>query len=150
MVVGKVRLNDSNEQSDVIIFGRRETMNELERGVTDLLTAGDHPVLERLRRQLESVRVVGRTYTGVGFYTDLEVDHDVPRVTAPLNFELDDVWAKMDGLQNGVGFVLFVREGVASLLEGYTIDEPWPDRLENVVLSYSGVPRQLPLEQRVF
>ena len=121
-------------------------MNELERGVTHLLTAGEHPVLQVLRRQLESVRVVGRTYTGVGFYTDLEVDHDVPRVTAPLNVELVDVSAMMDGLQNGVGFVLFVREGVVSFLEGYTLDEPWPGRVENVVLAYSGVPRHLPLD----
>ena len=41
-----------------------------------------------------------------------------------------------------LGFLLYVKNGVLSALEGYTYDEPWPDELHGLKLSYSDDPRR--------
>lgn len=40
--------------------------------------------------------------------------------------ELMQVTADMDGVQHGVGFVLYILDGCLRQLEGSTYDEPWP------------------------
>jgi hypothetical protein len=39
------------------------------------------------------------------------------------------VIARMEGLEHGAGFMLFIDDGVLVMLEGYTYDEPWPQRM---------------------
>jgi hypothetical protein len=39
--------------------------------------------------------------------------------------------AEIAGLERGVSFVLFVRDGMLDFLEGFTFDEPWPDRIDD-------------------
>jgi hypothetical protein len=40
--------------------------------------------------------------------------------------QLGGIEADILGLQHGAGFLLFVRDGVVSFLEGFSYDEPWP------------------------
>jgi hypothetical protein len=49
---------------------------------------------------------------------------------------LSDIHIEVANIAVGAGIVLFVREGAIDFLEGYTYDEPWPDNLELVSLSY--------------
>jgi hypothetical protein len=110
---------------------------DLESEVLHLSLAGDHPLLGILRQQLPHTTVAKREFTGVGFYSDLAVAATAPRIVGPQGkFEISDVFADVPGLQYGVGFVLFVREGIVSLLEGYTFDEAWPASLEGAVVRY--------------
>jgi hypothetical protein len=44
--------------------------------------------------------------------------------------EIGDVGAEIAGLQLGAGFLLFIRDGVVSFLEGFTYDESWPERTD--------------------
>lgn len=118
-------------------------LNDLERAVLHKLLAGDHPVLATLRQQFSQARLAKREYTGVGFYCDFEVDTDA--LTLPSDFHIGDVSAEVEGLANGAGFVLFVRGGRISMLEGYTYDEPWPDRIRGFSLEYSEPERKAEL-----
>jgi len=120
-----------------------EGLNELEQAVLDKLLGGDHPILSALRVQAKRVRVVRRKCTGVGFFCDFDVPQDVPRLTQKTDFHFGDVTATVDGLTHGAGFVLFVRNGHLAVLEGYTYDEPWPQGLHNVALTYQREPRNL-------
>ena len=43
---------------------------------------------------------------------------------------LSGVAAAIDGLRMGAGFVLFVQDGMLDMLEGFTYDGAWPDRVE--------------------
>jgi hypothetical protein len=43
----------------------------------------------------------------------------------------------VSGLKHGVGFLVFVEDGKLRELEGYTYDEPWPDRLDHFELHYT-------------
>ena len=117
-------------------------LNVLEQAVMEKLLAGDHVLLAALRRQADSTLVVSREYTGVGFYCVFEVR--APGVEGPLDFELADVYAAMEGVEHGVGFVLFVRNGRLAWLEGATFEGPWPRTLDRFQLFYRNEPRELP------
>ena len=100
----------------------------------------------RIHNQLDDVRVAlraqaaraclaSREYTGAGFHCSFEVPAEVPRVSAPSGFEL--------GLEHGAGFLLFVRDGRMTMLEGYSYEEPWPADVRDFKLTYRNEPREL-------
>ena len=119
-------------------------LNDLERAVLEKLFAGDHPSFTALRAQLERVRVLERTFSGVGFFSDLTVPDDVtPARLARDAVWFGDVFADFDGLEHGATFVVRIAEGRLEMLEGSTVDEPWPQEGTPFRLRYESQPRQL-------
>ncbi len=118
-------------------------LTDLEQAVLGKLLEGDNTVLATLREQAGRARLTKRENTGAGFYCDIEVDGDAPTVRG--DFHLGDVQAEIRGLDHGAGFVLFVRDGRINMLEGYTYDEPWPDRVTDFSLRYSDPSRKAEL-----
>jgi hypothetical protein len=41
--------------------------------------------------------------------------------------EISDVCAEFPNLRHRAGFVLSIRDGVVTMMEGFTYDEPWPE-----------------------
>jgi hypothetical protein len=114
-------------------------MNELtalELDVIRMLLNGDDHLLAILREQQKVATVSERKMTGVGFYTNFSVPPAAPRVLGHPSFEIGDVAAQLEGVKNGAGFTLFVRNGVLSFLEGYTYDEPWPQHITSYAVRY--------------
>lgn len=102
------------------------SLTALERSVLDALLARPAEPLGRfLRSQAQSVRVVRRELTGVGFFAHLEVPNEAPDPAAG-RLVLSGVGAEIEGLDRGAGFVLFVEGGLLDTLEGFTYDEAWP------------------------
>ena len=99
-------------------------MEKLERVVMTHLLEGDSIIAPELRAQYAVARVEGRESTGVGFFIDFAVPAEAPRIVPPdLEFGADAILT--DG--TAVGFILFVRDGALTMLEGYTFgDDPWP------------------------
>ena len=126
-----------------------EGLTKLERAVLEKLLDGDNNVfLEMLREQLPGITVSNRDYTGVGFYTDLVVAPKLVRkVAQPTNMTWGDVEADIEGTQHGAGFLLYVKNGIVSTLEGFTYDEPWPDTVNKFSLAYTNVNRETELSQ---
>jgi hypothetical protein len=117
-----------------------DDLTALEREVMTTLLAPDHPVMHSLRRQFEVCRVAEREFTGHGFFSRLVVADGV--AAAPVTrkrLALGDATAKIDGLEHGAGFVLFVREGVLEMLEGFSYDGPWPDGVTRFHVTAGGV-----------
>jgi len=78
--------------------------------------------------QLTHAAIASRKHTGVGFYTHFAYSPDAPISRGLPSAELGDFDAQHPMLQDGAGFVLFIRDGVACFLEGYTYgEETWPD-----------------------
>lgn len=105
-----------------------------------MLLGGDDPVLTLLRAQYKQVVEKKVTMTGVGFYVDYCFNSPVQRIDEVFHikrdFEIGDISAYVPGLESGLGFILFIREGILSMLEAYTYDETFPEKLTGVVLSY--------------
>lgn len=121
-----------------------ERINEFESAVLDMLLRGDEPVLTALAAQLRECTVESRRYTGAGFFTDFVVPDYIPRVPGKDSFAFGDVVAEIAGLENGAGFLLFVKNGRIAFLEGFSYDEPWPPTIANFKLRYStGAERDL-------
>ncbi len=112
-------------------------LTTLEEQVLEMLLRGQDEVLDVLRQQVKDAQVSSREITGVGFFTNFEVPAEAPRVRARPKFELGDVNGMADNVKYGLGFLLFVNDGALSMLEGYTYDEPWPDEIRGLVLTYS-------------
>jgi len=111
-------------------------MTDLERAVLTKFLDGDHPILKSLRHQLKTCRVETRELTGVGFYTNLVVEESVSeRIDG--NLIIDDVVAQqIDGLRHGASFVLYIKNGALTMLEGSSYDESWPKKISSFKLSY--------------
>lgn len=119
-------------------------LKPLEHAVLEKLFTGDHPSFPVFLAQVHRVRVLERTLTGVGFFSDLMVPEDVAAAILakdPLWF--GDVHADFEGLSHGASFVVRVADGRLEMLEGFTFDEPWPPEGTPFVLRYEPAPRQL-------
>jgi hypothetical protein len=92
---------------------------ELESAVLHAIFSETPEIRDALERQFEAAAVVDRENTGVGFFTTIAVRADVPRVSSPSPLGRE-VGAKVDGLDHGMGFILFMEEGHMQTLEGFT------------------------------
>jgi hypothetical protein len=113
-------------------------VNEFESRLMEVLLRGDHPVLAVLRAQLEGASVSKREFTGVGFFTTFAVPLTAPRLAVRHPGHLGrDVYADVPGVENGAGFVLFLKDGALDFLEGFTYgEEQFPAEPKNVRLHY--------------
>jgi len=117
-----------------------DDLTQLERQVIATLLAPDHPVMDALRRQVDECKVTSREFTGHGFFSALAVPVGVePAPVTRHQLHLGQVFAAIEGLERVAGFVLFVREGVLDMLEGFAHGEPWPDVLGRFEINPDGV-----------
>ena len=111
-------------------------LEPLEAAVLDKLLSGEQPVLIALRAQLAGATVKSREFTGVGFFTEFALAPEaVPAPVRTLRF--GDVQATVSGLNHGAGFVIFVDQGLLTMLEGYSYGEPWPEKIDEFSVSYT-------------
>lgn len=113
-----------------------DELNEFERAVLNALLSGDGSTLKVLREQARVARLVSRESTGVGIFLNFEVPTSAPSLSER-DFAFGDVFAEIEGLRHGAGFVLFVTDGRLSMLEGYSYAEPWPASVTNFKLSHA-------------
>lgn len=73
-----------------------------------------------LERQLGVATVTERENSGAGFFTAIRVPGEPPRVESPnvLGYETH---AHIRGMEYGLGFVLFMKDGALHMLEGYAL-----------------------------
>jgi hypothetical protein len=127
------------------------SLTPLETQMTRILLDGDLPELAVLRSQLALASVSSRKMTGVGFYTDFALPKEFPRLEGCPSFKIGDVNGRATNVKHGLGFVLYVNDGALSQLEGYTYDEPWPEKIEGLQLEYTGGgPRDLAKMSKTF
>jgi hypothetical protein len=81
--------------------------------------AGLHPAAaDALRQQIATVRVTSFENTGVGFFSSLTVDSAAPVILH--GSPLGEVHGEVLGVPHGMGFLLFLKDGRATLLEGFS------------------------------
>jgi hypothetical protein len=70
--------------------------------------------------QLSTAKVRSRENTGVGFYTRFDVARDRP---IPGEWKRPVGWTYVEGLTRPMGFILWIQDGYADCLEGFTVDD---------------------------
>lgn len=98
-----------------------EELSDLERAVLLAIAEQCPEHGAALRQQVSSASVAQRENTGVGFYTKLRIT-DEPRMEGAPS-PLGGIGADVDGMTYGMGFLLWLQDGVAETLEGYTYDD---------------------------
>jgi hypothetical protein len=99
-------------------------LTELEGTVLSFLLADDSEENRVLREQLATCSIESRERNGYGVYTNFCVQDSAPRCVRE-NFELGHISVMLAGQR--CGFILFVRDGTASFLEGFPLGgNEWP------------------------
>jgi len=97
------------------------TLSELEKAILREIRIIRPDIARALDEQLEDMIVVSRENTNAGFYTTLR-----PQKVSTLikqSRTVGNVFAKIQGMQNPMTFVLFIKDGLVHMLEGASIDE---------------------------
>jgi hypothetical protein len=102
-----------------------DSISPLEQAVLDAIELQVPEVADALADQREAIRVTARENTGAGFYTTFDVSHCSPivNVASPLG----DIGADVVGLEHGMGFMLWLRDGHIHQLEGFSYGESTSD-----------------------
>ena len=102
----------------------------IERAAIQAIICEYPDLADALTCQLAGATVAKRCHTGHGFFTDLAVGDDAPLVVTPS--PIGEPFATVDGLEQGMGFLLMVRHGKMTRLEGYSFEDHVPIDSENV------------------
>jgi hypothetical protein len=113
-------------------------LTPLEKAVLDMMLEKPGEQIEIIRQQLAHAQVERREFTGAGFFTHFIVPSDAAVRRDLPDMEIGNVGTEFPGVQHGAGFVLFIRDGVITMLEGYTYDEPWPEKTDEFSLKRDG------------
>ena len=110
-------------------------LNEFERSILSAYLKGDFVSFATLREQFEQASVKSREYTPAGFFADLSVPPDAPKLLLA-DSQMGDVHIRIPSLALGMGTVLFITDGYLDLLEGFTYGEDWDCRTEGFSIEY--------------
>ena len=98
-----------------------QSLSPLERAVLDAIALQAPEVANALAGQRQQAQVIARENTGAGFYTTFDGSSGarIDGVTSPVG----DVGTTVPGLTQGMGFLLWLRDGRMYQLEGYSYQE---------------------------
>lgn len=122
------------------------TLTDFEIRAIQMMLAGDDPVLRILRKQYAHAIIESKEYTGHGFYIYFDIPEFVERLPGKQNFTFGDIEGRspIPSAHPGLGFLLFVRNGVLTTFEGYAnATWDWPTNVEEFYLEYYDNPRNL-------
>lgn len=118
-------------------------LTKLENEVLKMLLDGEDRILITLKEQLKNIKVKQRELSSAGFYTTFDMPEYAQAVEGNKTFRIGDVIGEFSTLENGAGFLLYIKDGKLDLLEGYSYEESWPDQIVNFKLSYLGGKRDM-------
>ena len=113
------------------------SFEEFEKAVMNKIMEEDTSINAILRKQYKKSYVESRDFTGVGFFTDFKIPKGTPFIHEKVEYAHGNVEAVINGI-DGFGFILFIKDGVMSSLEGYTWRESWPEAINSYQLFHEG------------
>ena len=109
-------------------------LTNLEKAVLEAAIVSSRPEFEKLKAQIATLKIKDRELTGVGFFTEFEAVDEIFKAQCD-DFEISDVEGKLNGLNNGFGCVVFIKDGQIDTVECFSYDEPWPDHVDQFAVS---------------
>ena len=105
-----------------------EVLSKFEREAIAAISASDSQ-RDIFLAQLAQTSCASRDYTGVGLYTELSVNPVTPKLDES-RWKIEDMLhrhAEHPDVPEGIGLILWIKDGYISCLESYTYDGCWPD-----------------------
>jgi hypothetical protein len=119
----------------------QSTFTALERAVLGAICEMHPEDRAALEAQLATATFQSRENDGYGFYTHFVVDRTRTPAIGGMRLRNGPAAARIDGLERGMGFVLWLEGGYADCLEGYPFDESTTEiNLETVDFDISPSP----------
>ncbi len=111
---------------------------DLARNVMEMLLDGDDEVLSLLKKQYETAEIVSEELGEVGFYINYHVENfAINQEQFNSTFQIGDVDGVVNNINGAVGFILYVKDGFLTMLEGYVnIVDEWPEKDYEIKLVY--------------
>lgn len=106
--------------------------NSLERTVIEKMLAdpGVNPIKHTVN--FDSVIVIERRFTGVGFFTDFQYSQETKLFDSSVSLRWGKVGARLNESKLETGYLVYVDDGHITTIEGYTYGEDWPKQVEQV------------------
>lgn len=83
-----------------------------------------------LKKQFRSAKVIKRENTGHVFFTDYAITDQSSRIDGSPDLTLGKHQWNLNGLKYGSDYILCVKEGLITCLEGFCYgEEQWPDEI---------------------
>ena len=99
-----------------------QKMKKYERRILEaIIENADKSIRSKLYCQYKELSVVKREFTGVGFYIYFELpdpSYAIADLTDVPILRLGGIAAEIKGLKHGADFILYVKHGVITMLEG--------------------------------
>ena len=92
----------------------------LEQAVLEAAAHDYQASADALREQIATAQVTDFENTGVGFFSTVKVPPEAPRLTD--QSPLDAATGSVASIPHGMGFLVFLKDGHISVIEGYTYD----------------------------
>ena len=94
---------------------------------------------ECLEKQYRSAKMIKRENTGRGFFTDYEIAEKSCRIDGSPDLILGKRQWNLNGLKYGSDYILWVKEGLITCLEGFCYGEDrWPDEITDAEIIGEG------------
>jgi hypothetical protein len=84
---------------------------------------------KKLLNQYKISSVVSREFTNHGFYTNYIIENQSSCVGENINIVIGNIRAKLNDMERGAGFALYIKKGFISFLEGYSYGELFPEKI---------------------
>jgi hypothetical protein len=94
----------------------------LEQWVLQRIAAEYPDIAVDLLEQFDAATIVSRENTGHGFFTNFTVDRTAAKPVA-CERVIGNLWAKVEGMEDTMNFLVFLEDGFARMLEGAGIDD---------------------------
>lgn len=87
---------------------------------------------KNLLLQMNNINIKKRTFTGMGFFSEISVIDSQGKLRSPIQQERFSCLFKSPILQFGGGAIVLVKDGYISQLEVYSYDEEFPNNIEKM------------------
>lgn len=108
---------------------KKMTYDEFEKIIIEDIIHTYPKYAEKLTRQYNSATVVGRDINSHGFYTRFEVKDKDAAIDESVKQLGENQW-NLNDLKYGSDYILWIKNGLISCLEGFSYGEPWPKKIK--------------------
>ena len=107
-------------------------LRKFERNALEAILKVDAP---EYQEHIQYLLVEKRENTGVGLYVDFSYMDNKLLFSSEKRTLGKTIFAEIEGLEHGAGFMLYIDEGKITLLEAFChADNTWPDEIENFAI----------------